>query len=389
MVTVSQDSLEPHVMTAPHVGSEYDGIVREFRRAVRITGVQHVEYYEHGLPTVAVDLLEHPGLAAVFRGSRTVPRARADYEMIGRHLNHRMTELNASLAGMGGGNLIRTVFAADDRAVLYFDVDNGQYIVGVCLTGEALDDADRSLSRTAARIRRARGMTDPNYGGYLDSGDISHLADHPEPPAGPSVEDRPDEARSTDAHAHGRADAHADAHAADDAADSEGVHVFASLPRPSGPVFANPWASVIHRRWSSAPDHREEFFQALAVNILQPIDLQYIGLVRAGRMSVADVLDHSDLNEFFVGLGRSARRDAFEKVGIEFLALSDLLDGHLRSVLNRRLSRTVLDVEKGALYFHRLGRDEVLLGVTLDQRRVADADQRFQQLVHRFIAADG
>ncbi|EIV93066.1 hypothetical protein [Frankia sp. QA3] len=366
MVTVPEDSLEHHVATALHVGDEYNGIIREFRRAVRITGVQHVEYYDHGLPTVAVDLLEDPVLAAVFRGSRTVARARSDYETIGRQLNHRMTELNASLTGLAGGRLIRTVFAADDRAVLYFDVDNGQYIVGVCLTGDALETADRSLSETAARIRQARGMTDPNYGGYRGSGDTYR----PAPPAGQASVDRPGETRAADA-------------------GGDAVHVFASLPRPSAPVFASPWASLIHRRWSSARDRREELFQAQAVNILQPIDLQYIALVRDGRMSAADVLDHSDLNEFFVGLGRSARRDAFEKVGVEFLALSDLLDGLLRSVLNRRLSRTVLDVEKGALYFHRLSRDEVLLGVTLDQRRVAHADQRFQQLVRRFTAAGG
>jgi hypothetical protein len=364
MVTVPDDSLAPNIFTARHIGDEYSGIMREFRGAVAIAGAQHIEYYDHGLPTVAVDLLAHPVLAENFRGARTVERTRRDYETIGRQLNHRMTELNAALFGVAGGRIIRTVFAAPDRAVLYFDIDEGQYIVGVSLTAQALAAADLALSEAAARIRSARGLADPNYGGYRQGG---YYQSPPEPPAAGAVDARP------------RGDA--------GEAAGEAAHVFASLPRPSAPVFANPWAALIHRRWSPLHDAREELFQAQAANILQPADLQYIALVREGRVSAADVLDHGDLNEFFVGPGRTARRDAFAQVGAEFLVLSDLLDGLLRSVLNRRLTRTVLDVEKGALYFHRISRDEVLLGVTVDQRRVADADRRFQLLVHRFTAA--
>ncbi len=387
MVTVPDDSLEPNIFTARHIGDEYNGIMREFRRAVAIAGAQHIEYYDRGLPTVAADLLAHPVLAENFRGARTVERARRDYETIGRQLNHRMTELNAALFGVAGGRLIRTVFAAPDRAVLYFDIDEGQYIVGVSLTADALDAADLTLSAAAARIRTARGLADPNYGGY-------HQGGYYQPPGAPSatgaVDARPREDAGED-HAgedHAGGD-HAGEVEAGEVEAGGAAHIFASLPRPSVPVFANPWATLIHRRWSPLRDGREELFQAQAVNILQPADLQYIALVREGRVSAADVLDHSDLNEFFVGPGRTARRDAFERVGAEFLVLSDLLDGLLRSVLNRRLTRTVLDVEKGALYFHRISRDEVLLGVTVDQRRVADADRRFQLLVHRFTAARG
>ncbi|WP_055751913.1 hypothetical protein [Frankia sp. AvcI1] len=382
MVTVPDDSLEPHIFTARHIGDEYNGIRREFRRAVAIAGAQHIGYYDRGLPTVAADLLAHPVLTENFRGARTVERARRDYETIGRQLNHRMTELNAALFGVGGGRLIRTVFAAPDRAVLYFDVDEGQYIVGVSLTAQALEAADLALSAAAARIRTARGLADPNYGGY-------HQGGYYQPPAEPLATGAVD-ARLRDA-AGDAAGGEVGGESGGEPGGSAGgeAHVFASLPRPSVPVFASPWATLIHRRWSPLRDGREELFQAQAVNILQPADLQYIALVREGRVSAADVLDHSDLNEFFVGPGRTARRDAIEQVGAEFLVLSDLLDGLLRSVLNRRLTRTVLDVEKGALYFHRISRDEVLLGVTVDQRRVADADRRFQLLVHRFTAARG
>jgi hypothetical protein len=390
MATEPHAALEPHVVTAPHIGDEYNGILREFRRTVRVDGAHHIEYYDRGLPSVAMDVLAYPELADSFRGSRTVDRARRDYEAIGRQLHHRMTELNASLLGAAGGRLIRTVFAAPDRAVLYFDIDDGQYVVGICLAAEALDTADLSLSETAARIRTARGLADPNYGGYRrgdgyapppataaerggarDPGGAGPSADEPSGRPSGRASDRPPEAGTGDAHG----------------ARQHQTGPFASLPRPSAPVFVNPWASLVHRRWSPVRDGREELFQAQAQTVLQPVDLHYIALVRGGRISAADLLDHGDLNEFFVGPGRAARRDAFEKVGIEFLSLSDLLDGLLRSVLNRRLTRTVLDVEKGALYFHRLGRDEVLLGVTLDQRRVAEADRRFQLLVNRFTAA--
>ncbi|KDA42782.1 hypothetical protein [Frankia sp. BMG5.23] len=354
MVTVPDDVVEPRIVTAPHVGDEYNGIRQKFRGTVAVTGAQYLEYYVHGLPTVSADLLHHPRLADCFRGSRTVERARRDYEIIGRQLNHRMTELNTSLAALANGRLIRTVFAAQDRAVLYFDVDEGQYIVGVSLGADAIESADLTLSRTATEIRAARGVGDPNYGGY-------HRGDGTFLPSPTRADGSPD----------------------------TGSHPFVSLPRPSAPVFANPWASLIKRRWSPAGDSREEEFQAQAVSVLKPGDLQYMALVRGGTVSAADLMDHDDLNEFFVGLSREARREGLVKVAAKFLALSDLLDGLLRSVLNRRLTRTVLDVEKGALYFHRLSRDEFLMGVTLDQRRVSEADRRFQLLVRRLTASYG
>lgn len=349
-MTVTDDVLEPHVVKAAHVGAEFNGILREFDAAVSVAGVQHVEYYDHGLPAVAVDVLHAASLVTEFRDSRTVERARRDYETIGRQLNHRMTEMNASLSGLASGRLIRTIFAADDRAVLYFDIDEGQYLVGVSLGADAIETADLTLSATATAIREARGASDPNYGGYrrnTGTGPHPHEADAI-PPTGP--------------------------------------HAFASLPRPSSPVFASPWAAQIERRWSPMRDDREDEFQVEATKVLHPPDLHYVALVRGGTVTSADLLDHSDLDDFFVGPSRNSRREGYVKVGAEFLALSDLLDGLLRSVLNRRLTRTVLDVEKGALYIYRLSRDDFLLGVTLDQRQVAEADRRFQVLVRRMTS---
>ncbi len=344
------ESREAHVVLAPHIGPEYDRIIRKIRRTVDAAGAHHIEYYDRGLPAVAADVLGIPELAGNFAGSRTVERVRRDFETIGRQLSHRMAELNASLVEIAGGRLIRTVFAAPDRAVLYFDIDEGQYVVGIALTEAAVDKADRALSAMSARIRAERGLPDVNFGGF-------RAAEN-----GAGADTQPWD-------------------------DDEDDRTSASLPQPSKPLFASPFADLVHRAWSAQRDHREELFQAQALSVLQPADLHYIALVRGGRTSAADLLDHDSLNAFFVGAGRAARRDALQKVGTEFLALSDLLDGLLRSVLNRRLTRTVLDVEKGALFLHRISREEFLLGATLDQRQVARADQRFQLLVQRFGAS--
>ncbi|CAO5237919.1 hypothetical protein [Frankia sp. AgKG'84/4] len=350
------ESRDAHVVLAPHIGPEYDRIIREIRRTVDAAGAHHIEYYDRGLPAVAADVLGIPELAGNVAGSRTVERVRRDFETIGRQLSHRMAELNASLLEIAGGRLIRTVFAAPDRAVLYFDIDEGQYVVGIALTEASVDNADRALSAMSARIRAERGLPDVNFGGF-------RAAEN-----GTGVDTRPWDEGSEDE-------------------DSEDERTSASLPQPSKPLFASPFVDLVHRAWSAQRDHREELFQAQALSVLQPADLHFIALVRGGRTSAADLLDHDSLNAFFVGAGRAARRDALQKVGTEFLALNDLLDGLLRSVLNRRLTRTVLDVEKGALFLHRISREEFLLGATFDQRQVARADQRFQLLVQRFGAS--
>ncbi len=56
------------------------------------------------------------------------------------------------------------------------------------------------------------------------------------------------------------------------------------------------------------------------------------------------------------------------------------MDRTLLPLLGGVLRRVVLDVEAGALYFRRLGEDDALIGVTLDQAKVAVAEASLNTL---------
>jgi hypothetical protein len=98
----------------------------------------------------------------------------------------------------------------------------------------------------------------------------------------------------------------------------------------------------------------------------------------------ADLLAHPGLTRFF---SRSAtvdlRRAAYQAFGTRLCSGPESLIGQLTldaEDMIGNINRVVIDVEQGAFYAYRLGSDDFVLGVTVDQRRVADADLRMAKL---------
>ncbi|MGC5010232.1 hypothetical protein ACLQ2R_05665 [Streptosporangium sp. DT93] len=94
-----------------------------------------------------------------------------------------------------------------------------------------------------------------------------------------------------------------------------------------------------------------------------------------------DVLDDADLAHFFHDTDQEQRRKIYLQAGNQLSWLTQRLDRQLHRMEGGSLVRTVLDVERGAMYLHWIDETRYLVGVTLDQRRVDAADTKLAELV--------
>ncbi|MEH0423019.1 hypothetical protein [Streptomyces sp. B21-083] len=115
-------------------------------------------------------------------------------------------------------------------------------------------------------------------------------------------------------------------------------------------------------------------------------DLQYAGYYRDWTLvCVGDVFDSQELGPRFMDVSvrtrRTAYRDLSRSLRGHLIRLKDALDliapppGSGASV-----ERLVLDVQEGAVYVHWTSPRAFLLGVTLDQRQVGNAERRLAGL---------
>ena len=114
---------------------------------------------------------------------------------------------------------------------------------------------------------------------------------------------------------------------------------------------------------------------------LSPDDLHYLAYYEGEDLGFSvDILDHSELAEFFSGIAVATRRRFYQEFGYEFGSVAGELGRVVAPLINGPLTRVVLDVEQGALYYLRVRRGEYLVGVTLNQWRVSHADTRIDRL---------
>jgi hypothetical protein len=114
----------------------------------------------------------------------------------------------------------------------------------------------------------------------------------------------------------------------------------------------------------------------------RPEDLHFVGYCAGGELlATVDHLGHASLAPFFTQISVATRRAFYRGFSQQFgplvLKLNRLLAGLRPSGL---LLRVVLDVELGAIYCYRLGTEEYLVGVTVAQARVSNADERMARL---------
>ncbi|MEU4533901.1 hypothetical protein AB0G15_03440 [Streptosporangium sp. NPDC023825] len=94
-----------------------------------------------------------------------------------------------------------------------------------------------------------------------------------------------------------------------------------------------------------------------------------------------DVLEDGDLAHFFHETDQEERRKIYLRAGNQLNWLTQRLNRQLRRLEGGVLIRTVLDVERGAMFFYWIDETRYLIGVTLDQRKVDASDDKMARLV--------
>ncbi|MEN3536015.1 hypothetical protein AAH991_12940 [Microbispora sp. ZYX-F-249] len=112
--------------------------------------------------------------------------------------------------------------------------------------------------------------------------------------------------------------------------------------------------------------------------------LHYVQVcARDGILLSADILNHPLLARYFGDTGKDQRRNVYINVGKQVGWLINGLNDFLADAEGGVLIRTVLDVERGAVYYCRIDENKYLIGVTLDQNGVHVADSATRLLADR------
>ncbi|MGC4815675.1 hypothetical protein ACLQ29_34700 [Micromonospora sp. DT228] len=291
-------------------------------------GVYHVAHYTTGVLDFALDLLAHP--ATPVPADETTPEERREvYRRVGAQLVYRVSELNRRLGELHSGALIRTVVQTRTGLVFCNSVVGNEHVVGFAAvpgtdTAPVADPArvsavDQAAAHAATDLRRLLRQRSQNPGGWE-----GEVVDEPLPTSEPTDGFQP------------------------------------------------------HLTGSSTPDEA-------SMAALRPERLHYLSHYRAGEQAWAvDILGHPDLDTFFNrGVTVADRRDRYQRLAGDLSLLALQVGRDLRRAVAGDVTRLVLDVEMGAVYHYRLSADDYLVGVTLDQDRVAVADQEMAAAARR------
>jgi hypothetical protein len=325
---------EPLVQHAERAGDAFGpGIDRCVAMLRSDSALHHVAHYTGRSLDFTVDLLDAERPRGP--GGDAGARLRDECQRVGRHLTFQLDDLNRDLAGVRSGALIRTVLQGREGTVFGFSVVPRQYLIGVRFEESPTDPsrsplsehpagrkADRAMAETVSALRATVRLLPQNAGGWLTEDPASGQSDSSVPGLAP-----------------------------DDDAE----------PHTSGD--SDDWAAMVGRRY------------------VRPAGLQYTASFRNDQVVFTlDVLDDERLAPFFTQITVPARREFYANLGREFSSIAGQLGRIVRPVTGGQLDRVVLDVEQGAMYFYRLGPAEHLLGVTVDQSAVSQADDSMARL---------
>lgn len=132
------------------------------------------------------------------------------------------------------------------------------------------------------------------------------------------------------------------------------------------------------------PDIGPSVEKALAscVAMVDQDDLHFVAYFGDQRCRFyTDVLEDGDLAHFFHETDQEERRTIYLRAGNQLNWLTQRLNRQLRRLEGGVLIRTVLDVERGAMFFYWIDETRYLIGVTLDQRKVDVSDDKMARLV--------
>lgn len=284
--------------------------------------VRCVGRYTLGKTDFTVDTLERAGAAP--------GPPLEDVDSLSRELYDYMVRLNARLTGARTGALIRFFLSAGHGALHWNEISESQHLVALSITDATGEPAqafagqredDRAVSALANRLRRQLRQLPRDYGGWL-------------------AEER-------------------------DAAGRREPDRLADATAPVTPFVQNEGSSLatLCRDW------------------LDPDDLHYASVFVDGeQIAVADILHHRGLRHFSSGTTPYERRRFYAELGHDLDDYSKQLDLKVYDLFGGELRYLVLDVERGAVFFHAMGERAYLVAVTLDQDRVATSESKVREL---------
>lgn len=252
---------------------------------------------------------------------------RADLATTGRVFNLWFSELDRRLAGARTGRLIRAVVESARGGAYCYMADPGHTIVGFQRSGHPDGPAaiDEAMAGMLDLIREDMGQPDLNFGGFT-SKRLEELRGV-QPGAGNGARSRPG----------------GPPHVVGDTGDPLYERASAALD-----------GDALH--WLSVVQDRTAVF-------------------------VVDRFEDEAAENFFTRMTVDGRRDFYQVLLGELATFVRRLDRGLRGVLGGPLTRLVLDVQQGALIVYRLGPRRYLLGITLNQTKVAFAEADLIALV--------
>lgn len=313
-------------------------IARRLReRLLKPNGLAHIVFFDRDVSKVVLYAdadaddpdpdPDHDAAAAEDVGSAPAGGTSALHERAGRQLYYVLEDLEPDFADLRTGMLIRTILRVPTGAVLYFMVEPGFHLYGATSALEDLDSLDAKMAECVNEIRSEVHYSELDYGSWLSS----QGADTSVVGGGAATIGNSDIIYRHDA---------------------------------PGVTISDPKRSAIEE-------------------VMDVTGLHYVAYYDADSLiptCTVDIFERPGMEKFFRGQTPEQRRDKYGRMGHLLPGVIRRMNVSLRGIMRGRLQQVVLDVEQGALYFHALSGGGHLVGVTLDQTRVAAADRRLGQL---------
>lgn len=125
----------------------------------------------------------------------------------------------------------------------------------------------------------------------------------------------------------------------------------------------------------------DERINRLFLDWVDPVDLHLMAYCRNGQAEFSvDQFDDPQLGPYFQEISVAERRLFYQNMCRQFPMIVRKFGRISAPVTGGKIERLVLDVEQGALYYYRICPGEYLVGVTIDQRQVASADDKVGEI---------
>lgn len=309
-------------------------------------GLDHVLLYDQDTAKVALSDADGTG-----------GETSAAHERTGRMLYYILRELEPDFAGLRTGALIRTVLRLPDGAVFYYMVEPGIHLYGATGDVGRIEALDATIADSVNTLRTAVRYSTLDFGSYSSMRAAAARGRDASAAAAVTAAEEPD------------ADASEDTGTDEDACGTGAGH---DGDRDGRGIGRDTEVATVLRR------------------ALHPEGLHYLAYYRARSESDSvDIFERPGLRRFFRVASFEQRRDRYRRLGALLPGVMRRMNQSLGAVMHGELVRVVLDVEQGAVYFHALPGSRFLIGVTLDQSRVAVSDEQMARTAKELEGIEG